>query len=535
MNKANNVQVLGEVAAKVIEKYKADPFERIRVIYNRELRPFQLEWWLLMDSHPDVVCKACPRIGKTYLLAMRNLDEMVCYGGENLMVAAPKYDQAVETFRPAQEIIEESEVLKAFVKRNSAGKMEFGKGFVEFINRSNAKCFGVTSNFEGFNASILHVDETDDIPPDLFIRLFGRTIGANVSGLPTRKRLSGVIWGRLNIFRFESDPGFFTLPGVDVYRALAGGYLEKKAVLDARAQMTADEWLRTMCLIYVEARNLIWESWLTAAQYLGLQWELAPVPPLPGAQYRKKGALAIGLDMGHQGGGDDASEYALQVVEAVGKYRRWVWGRTWPPDTDPSEIITDLCEYWDFYRPDLGYSDALDANLAAMVNEELYNRGLTYYNWKIKGRNDLEGWKDWARKGLLTPIHNSGRVKYYMYQSLRNAIYNAAAVSEDPVAAVFVFPQIDREKSRSLPGWKELQQSIRELGNLVGEKLPSGYLRIERHKKKDEQQTAREFGESAKLGDDRADALAMANHALDYLLARKSAGGVLAPGYLKGF
>jgi hypothetical protein len=108
--KRTNVEVLGEVALQVVERYKPDPLERIRVIYNRELRPNQVEWWYLLDDNPDVVCKACPRVGKTYLLAMKNLDELVTNGNENLMVAAPKYDQAVETFRSMAGALQNSSI-----------------------------------------------------------------------------------------------------------------------------------------------------------------------------------------------------------------------------------------------------------------------------------------------------------------------------------------------------------------------------------------------------------------------------------------
>ena len=44
---------------------------------------------------------------------------------------------------------------------------------------------------------------------------------------------------------------------------------------------------------------------------VGLLWDIKPVPPLEGATYNKSGNISFGLDMGHQGGGEDASEYSL--------------------------------------------------------------------------------------------------------------------------------------------------------------------------------------------------------------------------------
>lgn len=534
--KNSRVEMVGEVADQVIQKYKDDPFERMRMIYRQELRPFQWEWWFLMDSHPDVVCKACPRVGKTVAISLKNLDEAITHPDENVMIFAPKKDQAVNSFKPAYNVIHDSPVLQAFLRKNAAGKDEFGKGFVEFINHSTINTFGVLSNFEGENATCLHIDELDDVPNDVLKRIFGRAIGTNKSGLPTRKRLSGVIWGRLNIYEFdENDPDFYTLPGVNVYDALAAGFLEKKDVLHERRRMTAAEWLRTMCLKYVETMNLIWEFWLKMSQYIGLQWNLVPVPPLAGAQYRKKGLVSFGLDMGHQGGGDDASEYSLQVTEAVGPYRRWVWGRVWPPDANPNDIITDVCEAWAFYRPDIGFGDALDANLCAQINEELYTQGLVGYNWMFAGKNQEEGWREWRKEGLLTPIHNLGRTKHYIYKSLTNSIYNGTQLDGTVRGDVFVMPLVDREKARRcLPSWVELQQLTRELGNLTGEPMGSGILKIGR---KNKEFVDKDLGESGslKLGDDRTDALAMSNHGLDYLESRYSTGAEVKLSYVRGF
>jgi len=534
--KADQAAVVGEVADQVIQKYKADPFERLRMIYRVELRPFQWEWWFLMDQHPDILCKSCPRVGKTVAISIKDLDDAVINPDEEVMIFNPKYDQSVNSFKPAFDIIDRSPVLQAYLRRSVAGKPEFGKGFVEFINRSTMKCFGVGSNFEGENATVLHVDELDDVPSETLKRVFGRSIGKNKNGFPTRKRLSGVIWGKLNIYQFDEDPGFYTLPALDVYAALANGYLDEKAVKDERSQMTDEEWLRTMCLQYVESRNLIWEIWLKLSQYIGLQWKLMPVAPIEGHTFNKSGKVGFGLDMGHQGGGDDASDYSLQVVESVGSVRRWLWGRVWPPDAHPADIMADVTEAWRFFRPDMAYGDALDANLCAQTNDMLYDEGLVRYRWSAKGRNQAEGWSEWAKHGLLTPIHNSGRTKHYMYKSLRNAIFGCMKVGTDEAGGnIFVFPMLDRDKAlKKLPSWMELRQLLRELANLTSERMPSGYLKIERHKKKIDD-TELDFEGDLKLGDDRPDALAMANYALDFLEARRSHGAEVKLEYVSGF
>lgn len=522
---SKNIQI-ANVAERVIKKYKDDPFERVRVLYGMELRAFQWEWWFLMDQYPDVLANACMRVGKTVVIQLKNLDEKLLNPYDEEMIFTPKSDQAVNTFKTQYDIIEKSPVINAFIKRNSIGKKQFGVGFVEFYNNSKTKCFGVTSNFEGENATIQHVDELDDIPPETLKRVKGRATGKNRNGMPTRHRFSGVIWGKLNIWKYEDEakrgvPGaYYVLPKVNVYQGLAAGWLEKKDVMDQRREMTDEEWLRTQVLIYVESRNFIWSSKLRVSQLIGLRWGLAPVVPVPGDYYRKKDGerVAFGMDMGAQGSGDDASDYVLEVTSAVGPFRRWLFGKRWPGTTDPEVIINDVCELWRFFRPDGGYGDSLDANLIAQINDRLYELGLVRWNWRRLGDNELEGWINWARKGLLTPIVNHGRTKHHFYNSLKKAIDNCSQITryELPQGRYFVFPQIDRYKAKKLEHWKELQVLIRELENLQAERTSAGYLKISRIQKKIDDPELK-MNESSRLGDDGPDALAMSNHYLDFL------------------
>ena len=519
---------VANVAEKVIDNFRNDPFERMRVIYQVELRPFQWEWFFLMDEYPDIVAYSCMRVGKTVAIQVKHLDENVLHPDEEEMVFAPKYDQAVNTRKVQNDIIERSPILKAYLRKLPNGKPNFGQGEYQLYNNSISRCFGASSNFEGENATKQHIDELDDIPGDLLKRVFGRATGENKNGLPTRHRLSGVIWGKLNIYRFDKNPDYFTLPPVNVYQGIAAGYLSHKDVIQQRQEMSDEEWLRTQCLIFVEARNFIWESRLKMAQMVGFSWRLFPAPPHPGLYERVKGErIAFGLDMGAQGAGDDSSDYSLQVVSSVGPYRRWLYGKTWPGTADPEVIIGEVCEIWRFFRPDGGYGDSLDANLISQINDRLYELNLTYYNWRIAGPNVLEGWSQWARRGLLTPLNNQGRTKHHFYNSLKKCIDNSVQLAQlppgaAPAGSVMIFPQIDRYKARHLEHWRELQILLRELANLQAERVPSGYYKISRIVKKIEDKELKFDGKS-KLGDDRADALAMANYFMDYLQQGKKA------------
>lgn len=519
-------KVVGQVADQVLQHLKADPVQFVDTVFNMELRAFQWQWWFLMEEHPDILGYACPRVGKTVVIQLRNLFEKLTTPHEEELIFAPKFDQAVKSFKVQYDIIERSELVQAFVTRNAAGKKEFGKSLVDFQNGSLARCFGATSQFEGENASIEHVDELDDIPNDALIRILGRAIGENKNGKPTRHRFTGVIWGKLNIWHYKTETDFFCLPPLDVYTALAAGYLDRKAVGVQRALMTDDEWLLTQCLIFFEARNYIWSSWLRMSQNIGLYWNLYPVKPRRRIKYLKRGTVAFGMDMGAQGSGEDASEYSLQVTEQVGNIRRWVWGKTWPPDIPADDLISEVADCWEFFQPDIGFGDARDANLIALINSELYSRRLTWFDWKMLGKNDMEGWREWAKQGLMTPAHNNGRMKHHMFASLKRAIFNCMHLGElQTDARVMVFPMVDREKSLSLPEWQELSMLIRELQNLVSEKTKQGYDKITRHKTR-EKSGDNEFGEALKLGDDRPDALAMSNWGLDFLEPRNR---VMAP------
>lgn len=524
--KSSNIKV-ANIAEQVIQKYKDDPFERVRILYGMELRAFQWEWWFLLDQYPDTLGYCCNRVGKTVVIQLKNLDEKLINSYEEEMIFAPKHDQAVESFKVQYNIIEkENTPINAYIKKNAAGKPLFGMGFVQFENKSSAKTFGVTSNFEGENATIQHIDELDDIPPDTLKRIMGRSIGKNRNGMPTRHRLTGVIWGKLNIWKYLKEymdgvpDAYFRLPPVNVYMALAAGWLDIKAVRRLRQETTDDEWLRTQCLKFIETRNFIWSVRLRLSQYIGLKWGLSPIPPAPAQHFYKNPCdrVSFGLDMGAQGSGDDASDYSLQVTMSNGPHRRWVWGKTWPGTEDPEVIISDVCTYWAFFKPDGGFGDRLQANLIAQINDRLYQSGLISVNWRKWGGNEQEHWRKWAKKGLLTPINNDGWTKHNFYISLESAIRSCMQIVKlnIPRANLLVFPQVDRYKAKHLEHWKELQILIRELENLQAEKMASGYYKISRIVKKIEDKEL-QYNDTSKLGDDRADALAMSNYFLDYM------------------
>ena len=146
----------------------------------------------------------------------------------------------------------------------------------------------------------------------------------------------------------------------------------------------------------------------------------------------------------------------------------------------------------------------------------------------------MDSWKKWAKRGLLTPLNNSGRTKHHFYTSLKMVIHSCAQISNMniPRANLLVFPQVDRFKAKHLDHWKELQILLRELENLQSEKTQGGYYKISRIAKKIEDKEL-QYKDHSKLGDDRADALAMSNYFLDYL-ERKNISRNYEAGYIPG-
>jgi len=506
-------------AEKAIKKIIDNDIE----FYRKFARPYppdayQYMWLQEYSNHNRCVHPATPRTRKTTTASLHFFRKIFKHRDVEVLHVAPRVDQAKsQGYRNVYEWIAQSELLKAFVKRSATGKLMLYDDHLELYNGSKYRTFGIDSKFEGFNATDIWIDETDDIPEDGFKKVFDRGLAKNKNGLPTFYLLTGMIKTRGNLYRFENDPLWHVVqPRMDLYLAIQLGVINLEDAKTARGMYTQEEWLRLMHLIYVESKNFIWESKLWKSQIVGLKWGLKPERVLPNRVFKRipGSIIAIGLDMGAQGSGEDASEYALEVVQGFGRYRRWLYSKVWPPTIDPSVLINDVVRIWEYFRPDGGYGDALGANLITQINTELYERGLVDYDWSLFGDNSAKAWREWAECGLLTPLRNSGMVKHAMFMSLKTALDNISNLEdEDSTGNVFIFPQEDRSVTRE--EWQELTILLRELSNLTAERTKAGYLSIGRIKKKIED-TDVGFSGTIKLGDDRADALAMANYFLDF-------------------
>lgn len=520
------------VAAAAIEKIIDLPITFAHKVVEFFPRSVQWGWFELILKHHSVVGTSAPRVGKSMIIAFTILWLMLKHARQDVRIFSPRHEQAREAHSYIYNWVNGSPLLKAFVKRSAGGKMMLDQTKIVFQNGSNTKLFGINTRREGTNASIFWLNEFDWFPPDKLPLIFDRGMATNVGGTPTYYILDGTIEGIGNITNALASDEYFTLPMVDVYQGLAAGWLSEKEVRKARLSMTDDEWLRKYCLIPTEARNFIWESMLRFSQMVGNEWELTTFRELPAkTRYgRPPGSrIAFGLDMGAQGSGEDASEYALKVTEMVfrdggGSYRRDLWGRTWSPTEDPGQIINDVADAWNFFRPDAAYGDSLDANLIAQINEEVHSRGYTDYDWRMFGDNSAGSWKQWRDYGLMAPLRNSGPAKHNMYVSLQKAIHNVKYMTEDDFTGnVMVFPQANPAAESA--GELALLRTVRELANLGAEKTNAGYYKIYRIMTKTKDAKLQVNGKSM-LGDDLPDALAMSNFALDFLETQEPKGDI---------
>lgn len=500
-----------------------------RIEWNRKMcHPFppdsyQYLWLEEYNSHLRCVHEATPRTRKTTTAGIFFLEKMFKYPWVEVLLVTPRMEQGKRYgYRNVYEWIAQNELLKAYVKRSATGKMMLYDDRVELYNGSKFQVFGIDSRFEGVNATDIWVDETDDIlPSDKFKKIFDRGLAKNKNGLPTFSLLTGMIKSRGNLYNFHHDPLWHVVqPRVDLYLAIELGILAKEYAQAIRGNYSQEEWLRLMLLEYVESRNFIWESKMRASQAVGLHWQIQPEKPIYGRTFRRTPGsfIAIGLDGGAQGSGDDASDYALVVTQATGPYRRYLYSKIWSPTTDSSILINEWMKIWEYFRPDGGYADALIAGLISQFNGELYKHGLVDYDWTMFGDNSQRSWTEWREYRLLTPLRNSGIAKHNMYMSLKTAIDNITNMDKTGWSGnVFIFPQEDT--SLLAEEWQDLSMMIRELGNLNAARTNAGYLSIGRIKKKIDDEQLGIHGGILRLKDDRPDALAMSNFFLDFLLA----------------
>jgi hypothetical protein len=417
------------IAEQEIKRYK-DPWLWAKHVCNIDLSPIQE---ILVDDllkNPLTVNVQPPRLGKTFSAALACNYEMARHPWEDARFFAPARYQAYLSLREIRQAILQSPILTAYLAVEN-GKRQFRDHYLKYRNGSNAEIFGQYSNLDGVNASLIMVDETDDIDQDrLMNSILTRGARANRNGQPTRIRLTGVIQGRGNLLHFEQQPNFVTTTKWTMYHALEFGIIDETIFEFLRTSMSPDQWLRLALVMYAEGRTFFPPKLTRSAQLKAASQEYKIKKPrlghTPARSYPARGSLHFGLDCGAAGTTNTASFYSLTIVERIDDNVYFVWGKEWKPTENPKRVREDIVELWAYYQPNGGYGDAYGLTLIQDINADLYDEGLTHVDVNDQDATEAN-WKEWS----LTPLRNNGPTKHRFYQSTKRIHAEHRAVIPD--------------------------------------------------------------------------------------------------------
>jgi len=440
---------------EAVMKFKGQPALWIKDKTGKTADPWQVVAMEVIKEHPKVLQVWPPRFGKTWDMEAVCLEEVATNPYEREMIFGPVQKQANNALKEQLEFIEISEILSAWIATRR-GKRQISETKYEFINRSGAETFGIRSNFDSENATILRGEEWDDMDLEIWTnRVIQRGGRKNVSGLPLRIRLSGTIqWGKGPVFEYDHDPGYVTVPKFDIYDGLEFDIYDKVAIEEIRDKLTDDQWLRIYLLKYTDAKNFIWETHLRECLMKALEigWQGVEYRSIP---YRPKGTVYLGLDMGHSGEGKQHSVYRMDLIEVIGDVGLWLNGKEWESTTDPDLIMKEAADWWEYYQVSAGYGDALKANDIAMLNDMLFERGLIDIDRSEYPENKPANWDKWA----FSPKWNTGKFKYLTGGITRVKIENQK----------FIIPYFDRKDDRHIAKMAfRLRQALLNIREVVG-------------------------------------------------------------------
>jgi len=315
--------------------------------------------------------------------------------------------------------IKNSEILWAYLDWDG-GKRQYSSTRYRFVNKSQWNIHGIWGEFEGVNATIIRGEEFDDLDIERFEqRVIPRGGAKNRNGKPTRIRLTGTIQeSKGNIYNADLGEKYYVCQKFGVDIGIALGFYDERIIRIAQENLTEEAYRRIYQLEYTAGRNFIWEEKLEYCQSLAKAKGWEGVEFSPGGRYDPTGRVFCGFDCGASGSSDTASVYSLQVYEAIGDTIIWLNGKNWPGTTDPNTLISDMVDWWYFYRIERGYGDALKADLIAAMNDALYDNRLTATDRLRASENSATNWDTWD----FSPKWNTGRAKYLWGGILKNKI-----------------------------------------------------------------------------------------------------------------
>jgi hypothetical protein len=499
---APNIQIRNR-AEEEIEKYASSDLLWLKHICNFTPRPQQLMYMAQMDENPFISIVAMQRTGKSRGVDAKCVKWTATVPKEDLRFFAPAVYQARKNLKDTIDIILNSPILLAYIETR-LGRRQISSTHFAFMNGSNGEAFGQESNLDGVNATILHLDEFDDMDMEVFKnRILPRGSGKNENGMPTRVILTGTIQEEQgNLYAISQDETFFKAPMINIYHALEAGLIDRAFFKLLKEQLTPDEWLRIALCMYKGGRQFFPQRALRKMQMRGAEMQMKLVLPEFGKAYDSEGDISFGLDMGAQGQQATSSKYSLTVTERVGLWKRYLYGREWAPTTDPKVVKRDIVELWSYFRPRGGFGDAFDSNLIADINDQLYAEGLVSYSRQREGteENCQGNWDKWP----FQPIRFTGYQKHWMLKTLRDDIIEGRFFS--PLLEIESDDRWDPAKAKNFSdpaeGDKALIKFLVQCKNIRAERAPSGQYYLYSMIK-------------ARLGDDGVDSASMANAFLE--------------------
>lgn len=503
MTRAHTKNIAVRNSAEVeIHRY-TDDLMWLKHVCNFTPRPQQLMYMAQMDEHPLMSTVAMQRTGKSFAVQAKNMKWSATIPKEDIRYFAPALAQSNKNLQESIDLILQSPILEAYIESRLGRRQISATGYT-FLNGSNGKAYGQESKLDGVNATVLHIDEADDMDWETVKnRIIPRCSGTNDNGMPTRIQITGTIQEEQgNLYQVSQDSTFFKPPMMTIYHALEAGLIEKPIFELLKEQLTPDEWLRIALCLYKGGRQFFLNKFLRRMQTRGSDMGLQVVEPELGKEYETEGEVSFGLDMGAQGKQATSSKYSLAVVERNGLWKRWIYGKEWAPTTDPKAIKRDMVELWSYFRPRGGFGDAFDSNIIADINDLLYAEGLVSYSRQREGteENKESNWDKWP----FQPIRFTGYKKHWMYKTLR----------DDQVEGRFFTPLVDADKDdrwdpvkakgflEPASGEKALVKLTVQCKNIRAERSPNGQYYIYSMIK-------------PRLGDDDVESAAMANAFLE--------------------
>ncbi len=261
--------------------------------------------------------------------------------------------------------------------------------------------------------------------------------------------------GKGNIYNIIAGGNFHQVTPLDIYAGLELGLYDDNAIQLLKAEYTAEQWLRIYMLVFTEAKNFIWESYLNTCIESGFRLGWDGIDYHRGGQYDPQGVVYCGFDCGHSGEAKRRSVYRMDILEYVGSRALWLNGFEWDPTIDPERLKLEIMDIWQYYKISAGYADALKANFIATVNDGLYERGLIRVDRSKHPKNSPADWQKWS----FAPVWNTGRFKYLSASETKKMI------EHDRLYLPYYAQQDDRPIAQNLRQLLRCLLNIREVTN----------------------------------------------------------------------